>query len=188
MAIADASRVRPLPVQPARSARRSRTIQPMLWRVFAYWSPGFPRPTTIFTGSPVDRSRQTESCPRHAERARSRPGRARGNPTVPAARAGARCSDPLTAPTNRDGRRASRARRSTSALASGAGQQPLLQAAHRALLADVGVIPAAQVERAMGHEQPELVSRRPPDIAGLPSLTGGRLVHRPLDGDDEIAE
>ena len=52
IATADASRVRPLPAQPARSASRSRTIQPMLWRVFAYWSPGFPRPTTIFKLAP----------------------------------------------------------------------------------------------------------------------------------------
>src|SRR5439155_2434201 len=56
MAIADASRVRPLPAQPARSAMRSRTIQPTLWRVLAYWSPGLPRPTTIFTRSPVGAS------------------------------------------------------------------------------------------------------------------------------------
>ena len=44
---------RPRPDQPARSARRSRTIQPMLWRVFSYWEPGLPRPTTIFTAAPT---------------------------------------------------------------------------------------------------------------------------------------
>src|ERR1019366_8833131 len=47
-----ASRVRPRPDQPARSAIRSSTIQPALWRVFAYWLPGLPRPTTIFTDAP----------------------------------------------------------------------------------------------------------------------------------------
>jgi hypothetical protein len=55
----EASRVRPLPSQPARSASRSRTIQPMLWRVFAYWSPGFPRPTTIFNGASGQRPRRS---------------------------------------------------------------------------------------------------------------------------------
>src|SRR6476659_6978659 len=46
MATLDASRWRPLPVQPARSAILSMTSQPMLWRVPAYCDPGFPRPTT----------------------------------------------------------------------------------------------------------------------------------------------
>ena len=58
IAMAEASRVRPLPSQPARSAIRSRTIQPMLWRVFAYWSPGLPRPTTIFTDLAQAHARQ----------------------------------------------------------------------------------------------------------------------------------
>ena len=44
-----ASRWRPRPVRPARSANRSRTIQPTLCRVPAYWLPGFPSPTTSFT-------------------------------------------------------------------------------------------------------------------------------------------
>ena len=45
----DASRSRPRPAFPARSATRSSTIQARLWRVSAYWLPGFPRPTTSFT-------------------------------------------------------------------------------------------------------------------------------------------
>jgi hypothetical protein len=44
-----ASRWRPRPDRPALSAIRSSAIQPMLWRVSAYWPPGLPRPTTSFT-------------------------------------------------------------------------------------------------------------------------------------------
>jgi hypothetical protein len=29
----------------------------MLWRVRAYWSPGLPRPTTIFTSPPLEARR-----------------------------------------------------------------------------------------------------------------------------------
>ena len=42
----------PRPVQPARSAMRSSTIQPTLWRVPSYCLPGLPNPTTIFTVAP----------------------------------------------------------------------------------------------------------------------------------------
>ena len=61
----DASRWRPRPACPARSASRSSTIQPTLCRVSAYWLPGFPRPTTSFTiaGGPPDE---------HGERPRDR--------------------------------------------------------------------------------------------------------------------
>ena len=44
MATLDASRWRPLPVQPARSASWSMTSQPTLWRVPAYCEPGVPEP------------------------------------------------------------------------------------------------------------------------------------------------
>src|SRR4029077_10755416 len=54
MATLDASRWRPLPVQPARSAILSMTSQPMLWRVPAYCDPGFPRPTTTFNRPSAD--------------------------------------------------------------------------------------------------------------------------------------
>src|SRR4029077_13783120 len=54
MATLDASRWRPLPVQPARSAILSMTSHPMLWRVPAYCEPGFPRPTTTFNGPSAD--------------------------------------------------------------------------------------------------------------------------------------
>ena len=40
------------PVQPARSASRSSTIQPTLWRVSSYRLPGLPSPTTIFKPAP----------------------------------------------------------------------------------------------------------------------------------------
>src|SRR3954454_16669845 len=54
MATLDASRWRPLPVQPARSAILSITSHPMLWRVPAYWDPGLPRPTTTFKRPSAD--------------------------------------------------------------------------------------------------------------------------------------
>src|SRR3954451_19686378 len=54
MATLDASRWRPLPVQPARSAILSMTSHPMLWRVPAYCDPGLPRPTTTFTRPSAD--------------------------------------------------------------------------------------------------------------------------------------
>src|SRR3954453_21043900 len=54
MATLDASRWRPLPVQPARSAILSMTSHPMLWRVPAYCDPGFPRPTTTFNRPSAD--------------------------------------------------------------------------------------------------------------------------------------
>ena len=47
--VEDASRWRPRPDRPCRSASRSSTIQPMLWRVSSYCLPGLPRPTTSFT-------------------------------------------------------------------------------------------------------------------------------------------
>src|SRR3954467_15964907 len=62
MATLDASRCRPLPVHPARSAMRSITSQPMLWRVPAYCDPGLPRPTTSF--NPTLRDSTTRPDPR----------------------------------------------------------------------------------------------------------------------------
>src|SRR6187455_2466884 len=73
-----ASRCRPRPDQPARSANRSSTIQPMLWRVCAYCEPGFPSPTTIFTKPPghadkrPNRSVGTPRGPRSLDPARRR--------------------------------------------------------------------------------------------------------------------
>src|SRR5690349_1674883 len=71
---------------------------------------------------------------------------------------------------------------------SRAGKQPLLEGPHLSFLGRFGMVPATQMERAVGHEQPELVGRRPPDVAGLPAASGRRLVHRALDGDDDVAE
>ena len=74
--LSDASRWRPRPDRPARSASRSSTIQPMLCRVSAYWPPGFPRPTTSFTiRIPPQRrgpSRGPDTAPGHGERPRDR--------------------------------------------------------------------------------------------------------------------
>ena len=51
------------PVQPARSASRSRTSQPMLWRVPAYCDPGFPRPTTTFNRPSADSTTGPDPAP-----------------------------------------------------------------------------------------------------------------------------
>ena len=58
-----ASRWRPRPDRPARSASRSSTNQPMLWRVSAYWLPGLPRPTTSFTSARRNSLRDTANGP-----------------------------------------------------------------------------------------------------------------------------
>ena len=47
------------------------------------------------------------------------------------------------------------------------GEEPLLQGAHRVPLSGIGVVPAADVQGAVGHEEPQLVGRRPADVAGL---------------------
>ena len=73
-------------------------------------------------------------------------------------------------------------------LATGARQEPLLKRAHFALLGRVGVVPAADVERAVGHEQAELVGTGPADVAGLAAATLARLLDRPLDRDDDVAQ
>src|SRR5664280_679634 len=125
-----ASRVRPRPAQPARSASRSTTIQPMLWRVFAYCSPGFPSPTTTFTLPP----RPTTNGPD--------PGGPGNREIVPRRGAGG---------------------------SSGREDGPL-QLPHGDLLGWLRVVPAAEVEPAVDHEQAELVGRRRPDIAGLAAV------------------
>ena len=63
-----------------------------------------------------------------------------------------------------------------------------LEAAHRGLFGRVGVVPAADVERAVDHEEPQLVGRRPADVAGLAAAAGLGLLDRPLDRDDDVAE
>src|SRR5450759_2985314 len=143
-----ASRVRPRPAQPARSASRSTTIQPMLWRVFAYCSPGFPSPTTTFTLPPRGggRSRGTLNGPnprwigplagwyRAPERV-AHPASPRGSPGVSSGSPG--------------------------------GEDRPLQRPHRGLLGGLRMVPAAEVESAVDHEQADLVGRGPADVAGL---------------------
>ena len=89
----EASRSRPRPAQPARSASRSSTIQPTLWRVSRYCSPGFPSPTTILLTTTSDAARpgrpDTARPDAHADgtgipsrRASRRPGIGRRQPTA----------------------------------------------------------------------------------------------------------
>ena len=49
--------------------------------------------------------------------------------------------------------------REVRAAPASASQQPALEGAHRGLLGGLGVVPAADVERAVGHEEAELVGR-----------------------------
>src|SRR5450759_2453944 len=149
-----ASRVRPRPAQPARSASRSTTIQPMLWRVFAYCSPGFPSPTTTFTLPPRGggRSRGTLNGP---------------NPTWIGPLSGwYRAPEGVAHPASRSG--------------SPGGEDRPLQRPHCGLLGGLRVVPAAEVEPAMDHEQA--------DVAGLAAAALGRLEDGALDGDDDVAE
>src|SRR6476646_10289966 len=133
-----ASRVRPLPDQPARSAIVSSTIQPTLWRVFAYWSPGLPRPTTIFTRPPLDRLR-------------SRPGNdPSATPTGPDPVAGGPGRSYQPGVVRRPPRPA------PPSVGSAVRQQALLEGAHLVLLARLGVVPAAEMQRAVGDQQPQL--------------------------------
>src|SRR6478735_10677845 len=155
----EASRSRPRPPLPALSAMRSRTIQPTLCRVSAYWLPGFPRPTTSFTfrSSPQRPAGGTPPSPGHGERPRD--GVRRGSPAM-VSRPGVRLP----------------------------GEQVSLERAHRGLLVRLRVVPAADVERAVGHEEAELVASVPAHVAGVAAPSLLRLVDGPFDGDDDVAE
>src|SRR6187431_2278311 len=68
------------------------------------------------------------------------------------------------------------------------GEESLLERAHRGLFGRLGVVPAAQMEHAVGHEEPELVDRRPADVAGLAAPAGLGLADRALDRDRDVAD
>ena len=55
-------------------------------------------------------------------------------------------------------------------------EQPLLQGAHCGLLGGLGVVPAADVERAVGHEEAELVAGVPAHVARVAAPSLLRLV------------
>ncbi len=166
--IAEASRVRPRPDQPARSASRSRTIQPMLWRVFSYWAPGIPQADDDLHRAPAwpPRPRATRKIsPDPTRRAcadgiRSRLGRIRGRPPASAgASAAAAPIRPAAAGVSIRG-----VVRNAVGMAVVAGQRrqnPPLDGAHRGLLDGLGVVPAADVERAVDRQQEQLLDRRP---------------------------
>ena len=67
-------------------------------------------------------------------------------------------------------------------------KEPSLEGAHRCLLDRFGMIPTADVERAMRDEQAQLVRRRPADVAGLTATTGLRLLHGSLHRHDDVAQ
>ena len=67
-------------------------------------------------------------------------------------------------------------------------QEPALERAHRGFLGGLGVVHAHDVERAVGHEEPELVGRRPADVTGLAAAAGLGLLDGPLDRHDDVAE
>src|SRR6476646_1552421 len=160
MATFEASRWRPLPVQPARSAMRSITSHPTLWRVPAYCEPGFPRPTTTFN----------EDLRRQHDRARSRSGRARIDGS----------SHAFLRPSALDKRAARRLSRPREEL--------ILEGAHGGFLCGFGVVPAADVERAVGREEAQLVGCGAAGVAGLAASARLGLFDGTLDRDHDVAQ
>src|SRR4051794_36297518 len=78
--------------------------------------------------------------------------------------------------------------RAAEAWPSVAGEEAALELAHRRLFLRLRMIPAADVERPVGHEESELVPRVPADVAGLAATAGGGLVHGPFDRHDHVAQ
>jgi hypothetical protein len=67
-------------------------------------------------------------------------------------------------------------------------EKSLLNGAHRTLRGRLGMVPAADVESAVGDEKQELLGSRPPHIAGLSAPTARGLLGGALDRDDDVAE
>ena len=63
-----------------------------------------------------------------------------------------------------------------------------LEGAHRGLLGRFGVVPAADVERAMGREEAKLVGSGRAHVAGLAAAAGPGLLGSAFDGNDDVAE
>ena len=129
--------------------------------------PGFPRPTTSFTPPPGS---QTGPDPvRH--------GRREGQSPMVAGRA-MRCRGP-----HRDGHAALLRRRPASAGHAGTrpsgAQQATFECPHRRLLGRLGVVPAADVQRPVGHQQPQFVGGRPAHVPGLAATTLPRPARSP---------
>lgn len=59
-------------------------------------------------------------------------------------------------------------------------EQAPLEVAHRGLLSGLGVVPAAEVQRAVGHQEPKLVCGRPAHVPGLAATPLLGLRDRPL--------
>jgi hypothetical protein len=68
------------------------------------------------------------------------------------------------------------------------GEESPLERTHRSFFGRIRVIPAAEVQSAMSHEQPELVGRRPSDVSGLTATPSVRLLDRALDGHHDVAD
>src|SRR6187431_2629259 len=138
------------------------TSQPMLWRVPAYCEPGFPRPTTSFKIPP--RTARCGPKPVRGRRAAS-PGHGReGRSGMVPGRANERRS-------GWDG-----------------GEQPALQRPHGGFFLGFCMVPPADVEGAVRHEEPQLVGRGPANVAGVAASAGLGLLDRPLHGDDDVPE
>ncbi len=60
-------------------------------------------------------------------------------------------------------------------------EQLILEGAHGGLLCRLGVVPAADVEGAVGREEAQLVGGGPAHVAGLAAAAGLGLLGRPLD-------
>ena len=67
-------------------------------------------------------------------------------------------------------------------------EQPALEGAHRGLLVRLGVVEAADMERAVRDEEAELFGGGPADIAGVAAAAGLGLLAGALDRDHEVAK
>jgi hypothetical protein len=66
-------------------------------------------------------------------------------------------------------------------------EEPGLEGAHRRFLGRFGVVPATDVEGAVGRQKAQLVGGGPADVAGLAAVAGLGLLDGALDGDDDVA-
>jgi hypothetical protein len=67
-------------------------------------------------------------------------------------------------------------------------EETLLERSHFAFLRRLGVVPAADVERPVRHEEAKLIGRGPADVTCLATATFGCLRRGPLDRHDAVAE
>src|SRR6185436_16548060 len=67
-------------------------------------------------------------------------------------------------------------------------KEPRLESPHRGLFGGFGVVPAADVEGAVGRQEAQFVRRGPSHVACLATVAGLGLLGGALDGDHDVAE